>query len=179
MIEVPRILAFAPLLLGTAEIVVYVLVAGWIGLGWTVLLTLATSVAGVLLLRRTGLKAWRELRVATEAQVVDPAALERRLASGGTALMVSFLLVLPGFVTDAFGLALLIPAVRRGLGRRLVSGTIRAMPGIHRPGRPWPPQAGPRPRPGNRPEERPTVIEGEIVDDGPAEPDRGTPGTGR
>ncbi len=44
-------------LLVLAELIVFVLVASWIGVGWTMLATLATSAVGVALLGRQGTRA--------------------------------------------------------------------------------------------------------------------------
>jgi len=49
-----------------AEVVVFVLVASWIGLGWTLLAALATSALGWALLARQGTKALGELRQRAE-----------------------------------------------------------------------------------------------------------------
>jgi UPF0716 protein FxsA len=54
----------AVLLLPVAEITVFILVAAIIGLLWAVLLTLATTLAGVLVLRRAGRGRIARLRVA-------------------------------------------------------------------------------------------------------------------
>jgi UPF0716 protein FxsA len=51
------------------------------------------------------------------------------MTDGGLLAAAGFLLLIPGFVTDAFGLALLVPpvrgGVRRGLGRRFSVRTAR------------------------------------------------------
>ena len=49
-------------LFALTEIVVFVLVAQWLGVGLTILLTLATSALGWFLLARQGMKALGELR---------------------------------------------------------------------------------------------------------------------
>ena len=49
-------------LLVLAEVLVFVLVAAWIGLGWTILAALATSALGWVLLARQGTRALTELR---------------------------------------------------------------------------------------------------------------------
>ena len=49
-------------LLVLAELIVFVLVASWVGVGWTILATLPTSAIGVALLGRQGTRAMAELR---------------------------------------------------------------------------------------------------------------------
>ena len=45
-----------------AELVVFLVVANWIGIGWTILATLATSALGGLLLARQGVRVLGDLR---------------------------------------------------------------------------------------------------------------------
>lgn len=108
-------LAFAALAI--AEIAVLVVVAGQIGVGWTVLAMLATSLAGAWLLRREGARAWRRLREAAVAGRPPGGEATRGLVGMASAV----LLLLPGFLTDVVGLLLLVPGVR-AVGARLVQG---------------------------------------------------------
>ena len=112
--------ALAGLLL-LAELVVYALVVGWIGLGWTLLATLATSALGAALLTRQGTRALRELR--DRARARQPAG--RALGDAGLVAVGGLLMVLPGFVGDLIGLLCLLPGtrslVRLVLGRILLS----------------------------------------------------------
>ncbi len=113
-----------------AEIAVFVLVASWIGVGWTVLAALATTVLGWVLLARQGTRALAELRErALRHQPPGRAAGDAGLVAVGGALM-----VLPGFLGDVVGLLCLLPvtrpavraAVGRGLAARLgLSGPVR------------------------------------------------------
>ena len=106
-----------------AEVVVLVLVASWIGVGWTVLATLATTALGWVLLARQGTRALAELR---------ERARERRapgLALGDAGLIVvgGLLMVLPGFLGDVVGLLCLLPPTRflvRGLLGRTVASRL-------------------------------------------------------
>jgi UPF0716 protein FxsA len=96
-----------------AEIVAFVLVAHWIGVGLTILLVLATSLLGAWMLRNAGLRAWRGLRDAgMTGQRPGP-----EVTQGLLGLLSGVLLVLPGFLTDLVGVALLAPPVRRVAGR--------------------------------------------------------------
>jgi UPF0716 protein FxsA len=182
---------YLPLLFGVAEIVLFVAVASWIGVGWTILLALLTSVVGFLILRREGLKAWSSLRESVAAgSAVDQEAVRRRMSGTGSRLMAAFLLILPGFLTDAFGALLLIPAVRTGIGQRMAFSAMRTFPaggaaaagggaagfggmGAGVPGTGTPGQGGPDwDSPGYRSSDSShVVIEGEIVDSRDDDPD--------
>lgn len=93
------------------EIALFVMIGSRIGFAATVGIVLVTAVAGTMLVSRQGRSTW--LRVQTEfARGAFPAA---QLAHGAMILVAGALLVTPGFMTDAVGLALLIPAVRESL----------------------------------------------------------------
>jgi UPF0716 protein FxsA len=106
-------------LLVLAEVVVFVLVATWIGLAWTILATLATSALGFVLLSRQGTRALADLR--DRARARRPAG--RELGDAGLVAAGGLLMVLPGFLGDLVGLLCLLPGTRgmvRGLLTRLV-----------------------------------------------------------
>jgi UPF0716 protein FxsA len=91
-----------------AELVVFVLVAGWIGVGWTILAVLATSALGGALLGRQGTKALQDLR--ERARTRRPAG--RELGNAGLVAIGGLLMLLPGFLTDLIGLLCLLPGTR-------------------------------------------------------------------
>src|SRR3954471_4762 len=95
-------------LLALAELVVFVLVAGWIGVGWTILAMLATSALGAALLGRQGTKALQDLRERTRTR--RPAG--RELGNAGLAAIGGLLMLLPGFLTDLIGVLCLLPGSR-------------------------------------------------------------------
>src|SRR5215510_5337962 len=98
------------LVLPAAEFVAFFLVAALIGWLWAAGLFIATSIAGVLLLRRFGRADLDRLRTAFARDGVRALHLE----TPGVATMVGgILLIFPGFITDVLGAALLLPAVRR------------------------------------------------------------------
>lgn len=105
-----------------AEIIVLILVGKAIGVLPTVLLVIASSVLGAVLLKRQGLSALTRLRTDLRENRVPAAAI-------GHAIVVAIagvLLLLPGFITDIVGLLLFIPAVRRTMWRQIAgSVTIR------------------------------------------------------
>ncbi|MDT0277052.1 FxsA family protein [Blastococcus goldschmidtiae] len=96
-------------LLALAEVVVFVLVAQWIGAGATVLLALATSALGWALLARQGTRALTELR--ESARTRSPGA-GRDLGNAGLVAVGGLLMVLPGFIGDLLGLLCLLPGTR-------------------------------------------------------------------
>ncbi len=159
-------------LVALAELAVFVLVAGWIGVGWTLLATMATSALGCLLLARQGTRALTDLR--DRARTRQPAG--RELGDAGLVAVGGLLMVLPGFLGDLVGLLCLLPGTRglvRGLIARIV---VERLPVALRP-----PvrarsvrveQVDGFPSSGSS-RATPLVIEGEVVRDSP--PDRPPP----
>jgi UPF0716 protein FxsA len=144
------------------EIYVLVQVGQVIGAWWTILLLVVMSVLGTLLIRREGGRAWRALTEALRTGRM-PA---RELADGALILVGGTLMLTPGFVTDAFGILLILP-LTRPLARRALTGVVSrrllASGPLGPPGGPLRPQ-GPgdarRPGPTGGP-----VVRGEVVDD--------------
>jgi len=94
-----------------AEAAVFLLVAQLLGSFTTLFLLFATSVLGGLVLGRMVKRIAGRL-----ADMLSQRDLAVTEASGGVLTMIGgLLLVLPGFLTDAVGLLLLIPAVQRRL----------------------------------------------------------------
>jgi UPF0716 protein FxsA len=89
-------------------------VGQWIGVWPTLALLLADALLGSLLLRHQGRGAWRRFNEAL-AERRFPA---REVADGLMIAIGGTLLLTPGFVTDIFGLILLIPPTR-AIVRRL------------------------------------------------------------
>jgi UPF0716 protein FxsA len=113
------------------EIALFIKVGGLIGVLPTLGLCILSAMAGVALMRRQGLQALERLRTSVEAggDPVGP------IAHGALILVAGMLLVLPGFFTDAVGLLLLVPPVRRWVIARGGSQvTVRAA-GVVRPRR--------------------------------------------
>ncbi|RZD80024.1 hypothetical protein C0Q63_28695 [Streptomyces albidoflavus] len=91
------------------------------------LLLLAGVVAGSALIKRAGRRALRKFQetVAQQQQGITP----ETDRSGGNAflLIAGLLLILPGLISDAFGLVLLLPPVRTALARRAERSLERRM----------------------------------------------------
>ncbi len=172
------IVALAFVALAIAEIAVFVAMVKLIGLAWTLLLVIVTSVAGGWLLGREGGRGWRRFRAA----LVEGRPPGRAATDGLLGLVGALLLVLPGFLTDVIGLLLIAPptrqyaraGVQRAAERRIpasVAGDffgprrVRVRRGAATP--------SPAPRPANG---ATTAIEGEIIEPGPNSPGPNSPG---
>jgi UPF0716 protein FxsA len=106
------------------ELAVIIQVGQEIGLLWTLLILVADSVLGSVLMRSQGRAAWRRFNEAIAAG--RPPA--REVLDGVLVIFGGALLLTPGFVTDVVGLTFLLPPTRaalrgllvRRLGARLV-----------------------------------------------------------
>ena len=118
-------LAATFLVVTLTELAIIIQVQQTIGLDWTLLALIAVSIAGAVLVKREGGKAWRRFWDALgegrmpATEVVDGALL----------LFAGALLLTPGFLTDAVGLALLVP-VTRGLANRALRSRARFAMGL-------------------------------------------------
>jgi UPF0716 protein FxsA len=112
------------------EIAVFLQVVQWIGVLDTLALMLAISICGAWLVKRQGVGTLARMRAELDAGRIPTGPM----VDGALLAVAGFLLLVPGFVTDVFGLLLLIPfarrAVRTMLGRRFV---VRAQRRVVRP----------------------------------------------
>jgi UPF0716 protein FxsA len=106
-----------------AEIVAFVGLGNLIGVPLTLLLVFAASLAGVLLVRREGLRAWRGFREAVAAGAPPGP----HVTNGMVGLSGALLLAAPGLVSGVAGAALLIPPVRRVVRGRVQARAERRM----------------------------------------------------
>lgn len=111
----PSLLPFLVLATPILEIATFIMVGSRIGVLATLLLILATSLAGALLLRVQGLGTLARIG----AQVDRGAVPDRELVHGAMILVAGVLLLLPGFLTDIVGLLLFIPPLRDAAWRLL------------------------------------------------------------
>jgi UPF0716 protein FxsA len=128
-----------------AEIWVFVSVGREIGWLAAVLLTFATSAAGSVLMRIQGFAAMNRFLEATERGELPVATV----LDGMGIFIAGVLLLLPGFVSDALGLVLFIPPLRRRITAWLFRQILQspAQPGRmrrggFRPGPSGPPEKG-------------------------------------
>jgi UPF0716 protein FxsA len=97
-------------MLPLAEVAVFLLAVLTVGWLWTVAIGLATSAAGIILLRRSGRSGLDRFLAALARDGVGAIHLEN---SGLATLLGGILLVLPGFITDVLGALLFLPPFRR------------------------------------------------------------------
>ncbi len=102
------VLVVALVVVPLVELFVIIQVGQWIGFLPTLALLIAISIVGGILVKREGLSTWRRAQAQLRAGEV-PAA---ELVDGALILAAGALLLTPGFVTDAIGFLLLIPAAR-------------------------------------------------------------------
>jgi UPF0716 protein FxsA len=150
---VPVLLVVALIVVPILELYVLIQVGELIGVVPTLLLLVAMSVLGGYLLRREGTKTWRALREALRAGRL-PAT---EVADGGLVILGGALLLTPGFATDAFGLACVLPPSRAVL-RRMLTGLVARRLGVGGL------VGGLGSRPGPKRAPRADVVEGEVVD---------------
>ena len=100
------------LALPVAELGVFILVATSIGLGWALLIMLATSVAGFMVLRWAGYRRIALFRSVSGGGISGIEAGIEANPDGFMVILGGILLVLPGFITDVIGALLLLGPVR-------------------------------------------------------------------
>lgn len=108
-------LFFAFLTVPLVEIGLFITVGGAIGLWPTLLIVILTAMAGTYLLRSQGSGVLRDLQERMN-DLRDPS---EPLAHGAMILFAGALLLTPGFFTDAVGLALMVPGVRRWIAAQV------------------------------------------------------------
>jgi UPF0716 protein FxsA len=114
---VALVLFLVLLVVPVAELWVIVSAAEGLGVLPTIALLVLVSVLGAWLVKREGMGVLRRMTSATGRG--EPPTDE--LVDGALVAVAGLLLLTPGFLTDALGLALLVPPVRRGVRRSLVA----------------------------------------------------------
>ncbi len=111
--NVAKYLLLAVLALPVMELAAFIAVAAQIGVLPALALIAAGSFAGMLVLRHAGGNHIARVRVALGEGSFTALQAD---SSGGLILLAGILLVIPGFITDALGLLLLLPPLRGALG---------------------------------------------------------------
>jgi UPF0716 protein FxsA len=111
--NVAKWLLLALLAIPLMELTVFIAVAVAIGFSWALLLVLGTSFAGGLMLRRASGHHIARIRVAMNQGNFSALHAD---GPGGILLLAGILLLIPGFITDALALLLLVAPLRRALG---------------------------------------------------------------
>lgn len=121
-------LLFVFVILPLIEIALFIAVGAQIGVLATLAAILLSALLGVTVLRGQQDRAARMMRGGLR---VAPGTF---LAQGAFRVLAGLLLVLPGFLTDALGLVLLLPPVQRAVVRRLAAGATVATATVYRDG---------------------------------------------
>jgi UPF0716 protein FxsA len=107
------------LVLLVAEIAAFVAVGEHIGFGWAVLILLGVSAFGPFVVRRVGVG----VLLRTQRRLAGGELPTKELLDGVVVLLGGVLICVPGFITDAVGLLLMLAPVRllfiRSTGRRV------------------------------------------------------------
>ncbi|HEX3041822.1 MAG TPA: FxsA family protein [Solirubrobacterales bacterium] len=144
----PLLLILLFIVVPIAELYVIIQVGQLIGVWPTLILLLADAVLGSMLLKHEGRSAWRRFNEALAARRFPG----REVADGALIIVGGTLLLTPGFITDVFGLFLLLPptrAISRRILKRFTIGRFTVV-GTSTGGGfgPFgPPNGGPGPRP--------------------------------
>jgi UPF0716 protein FxsA len=105
---VALLIVFVFLALPLAELAVMVASADAFGLGWTFVALIGFSLLGGWLMRREGSAIWRH----TNEELSVGRVPTNQLLDGALVMAGGALLLTPGFITDAVGLAVLFPPTR-------------------------------------------------------------------
>jgi UPF0716 protein FxsA len=109
-----RLIALTAIALPFLEIAGFVWIGGKLGVALTLVWVIGAMVAGFLLLRHTGLQAVGRLRAAL-AEGREPG---HSIIDAACFAAAAMLLIIPGFVSDALAVILLLPITRNWLLRR-------------------------------------------------------------
>lgn len=127
--NVAKWVLLAILTLPFAELAAFIAVSATIGFAWALLLVVATSLAGGVVLRHAGGNHIARMRMAMGGG--NFSALQAD-GTGSLVLLAGFLLLIPGFITDAIGVLLLLAplgaALRRGPPASTADGVLDLEP---------------------------------------------------
>lgn len=164
------------------EIALLVKVGQWLGFWGTLLIVIATGILGSVVLHHQGFAVFRRAGEALQRGAAPIAPV----VDGFFLLIAGALLIAPGLITDALGLVLLIPAVRRRIAVFAVKKVMRG--GVFRQEHGWqqyrrPPrdatyrQGDGARHPGAAPDSEGPVIDGEFqrLDERTVDPNKRKP----
>ncbi|MBV1886327.1 MAG: FxsA family protein [Parvibaculaceae bacterium] len=112
----PLLLFLLFLCVPLGEIVVFIEVGEWIGVWPTIATVILTALIGTALIRQQGIATLMEAQRKMARNEVPVA----EMLHGFFLVIGGILLLIPGFITDAMGFLLLVPAVRHYLAARAV-----------------------------------------------------------
>lgn len=104
------------------EIALLIKVGQLIGVLPTVMIVIGTAILGIFVLQ------WQSFSVVTRAREAVAAGRTPMgpVVDGAFQMLAAILLISPGLLADTIGLVLLVPFLRRGLGRLIVGGLVRS-----------------------------------------------------
>jgi UPF0716 protein FxsA len=120
MISFARLLSLM-VLVPVVELALLIQIGRSVGLVPTIVLVVSTGAAGAWLARAEGLR----VLYAFQREAMSGRLPGKSLLDGACVLVGGVMLVTPGVLTDLFGLALLLPASRRWIQRRVVAALER------------------------------------------------------
>jgi UPF0716 protein FxsA len=106
-----KILFLLFLVVPIAEIYVLIQASDIIGVGWTILAVIGTAVLGAFLVKTQGFFTLNRV----QSKLAEGRVPAVEAAEGVAILFAGALLLTPGFVTDSFGFACLVPPLRRAV----------------------------------------------------------------
>src|SRR3954447_26766955 len=107
---------FGLLMLPFVEIAIFIAVALKLGIVAALALTILTSFAGMAVIRSAGARDVQSVRTAFGERTISRVELD---GHGFLTVLAGFLLVIPGFLTDALGAPLLLPPTQKAIGAAL------------------------------------------------------------
>lgn len=105
------------ILFAALEVIAMSAVADFVGWPITLLMLIATGIAGSTVFRHQGTETWNRLNQRLQAG----ASPGQELIEGAALLVGGVFLITPGFITDSLGALLLIPGIRRKLAATVVA----------------------------------------------------------
>ncbi|MQA27277.1 MAG: FxsA family protein [Micromonosporaceae bacterium] len=117
------IILLALIVTPVVEVAIMTAVAQQIGVVWVLLLSVATMILGGSVLRAESMRSLQRLRQTMETGQVPGT----ESSHGGLRMLGGIALLVPGFVTDALGLLLLLPPVRTAVRALMLRGLVRRM----------------------------------------------------
>ena len=116
------------------EMIAFLLVGYAIGYGWAFLALILGSLLGFLLIRGQGIAMMKQMK----SQPIQGAFVMMNAVENSLIFMSGLLLLIPGFLTDIFGIICLIPAIRRRLVRKVIGFNLSdfAKPAANQPANP-------------------------------------------
>ena len=111
-----NIFKLAIFLLPLFEIAMFIWVGKFIGVGWTLLLIVCTTLMGLTLMRNHGFRLAQEFASKARNRQLEPS----DMMEGSFIFIGGILLIIPGFITDIVGLLCFIPPLRRAIIKNII-----------------------------------------------------------